>query len=79
MKFRSEYFATRRKSTYHPLLNLKLVVTPPHLKYHQNPNFSPQFSSIAQSCLTLCNTMDCSTPGFPVYHQLLELTQTHVH
>ena len=30
-------------------------------------------------CPTLCNPMDCSTPGFPVHHQLLELTQTHVH
>ena len=38
-----------------------------------------QFSSVAQSCLTLCDPMDCSTPGFPVHHQLLELTQTHVH
>ena len=38
-----------------------------------------QFSSVTQSCLTLCNPMDCSTPGFPVHHQLLELTQTHVH
>ena len=38
-----------------------------------------QFSSVAQSCLTLCNTMSCSTPGLPVYHQLLESTQTHVH
>ena len=38
-----------------------------------------QFSSVAQSCLTLCNLMDCSTPGFPVHHQLLELAQTHVH
>ena len=37
-----------------------------------------QFSSVAQSCLTLCNPMDCSMPGFPVHHQLLELTQTHV-
>ena len=37
------------------------------------------FSSVAQSCLTLCNPMDCSTPGFPVHYQLLELTQTHVH
>ena len=34
--------------------------------------------SVAQSCLTLCNPMDCSTPGFPVLH-LLELAQTHVH
>ena len=38
-----------------------------------------QFSSVAQSCLTLCNPMDCSTPGFPVHHQLPELAQTHVH
>ena len=38
-----------------------------------------RFSSIAQSYLTLCDPMDCSTPGFPVHHQLLELTQTHVH
>ena len=36
------------------------------------------FSSVAQSCLTLCNPMDCSMPGFPVHHQLLELAQTHV-
>ena len=36
-------------------------------------------SSVAQSCLTLCDTMDCSRPGFPVHHQLLELSQTHVH
>ena len=35
------------------------------------------FSSVAQSCLTLCDPMDCSKPGFPVYHQLPELAQTH--
>ena len=35
--------------------------------------------SVAQSCLTLCDPMDCSTPGFPVHHQLPELAQTHVH
>ena len=39
---------------------------------------SSQFSSVVQSCLTLCDPMDCSTPGFPVLHQLLELSQTHV-
>ena len=38
-----------------------------------------QFSSVAQSCLTLCNPMNRSTPGLPVYHQLPEITQTHVH
>ena len=37
-----------------------------------------QFSSVSQLCLTLCDPMDCSTPGFPVYHQLLEPAQTHV-
>ena len=40
---------------------------------------SIQFCSVAQSCLTLCNPMDCSTPGFPVHHQFPEFTQTHVH
>ena len=38
-----------------------------------------QFSSVAQSCLTLCDPMNHSTPGLPVHHQLLEFTQTHVH
>ena len=41
--------------------------------------FKVQFSSVPQSCLTLCNHMDCSTPGLPVHHQLPELAQTHVH
>ena len=40
---------------------------------------SPLFSSVAQLCTTLCDPMDCSTPGLPVHHQLLEFTQTHVH
>ena len=37
------------------------------------------FSSVTQSCPTLCDPMDCSTPGFLVHHQFLELSQTHVH
>ena len=41
------------------------------------PHF--QFSSVTQSCQTLCDPMDYSTPDFPVYHQFLELVQTHVH
>ena len=44
-----------------------------------HPSLCFQFSSVAQSCLTLCDLMNRSTPGFPVYHQLLEFTQTHVH
>ena len=38
-----------------------------------------QFSSVAQSCPTLCNPMNRNTPGLPVHHQLSEFTQTHVH
>ena len=38
-----------------------------------------QYSSVTQSCPTLCDPMDCSTPGFPVHHQLPEYIQTHVH
>ena len=44
-----------------------------------NISYVLQFSSVAQLCPTLCNPMDCSTPGFPVHHQFPELTQTHVH
>ena len=40
---------------------------------------SVQFSSVAQLCLTLCDPVDCSSPGLPVQHQLPEFTQTHVH
>ena len=47
-----------------------------------SPPFTPdvsQVSSVTQSWPTLCDPMDCSTPGLPVHHQLLELAQTHVH
>ena len=40
---------------------------------------SVQFSSVTQSCPTLCDHMDCSMPGLPIHHQLLEFRQTHVH
>ena len=52
------------------------------VRYSVNPIIqlsSVQFSSVAQSCPTLCNPMDCSTPGFPIHHQLLELAQTQAH
>ena len=42
------------------------------------PPQSVQFSSVAQSCPTLCDSMNCSTPGLPVNHQRPEFTQTHV-
>ena len=46
---------------------------------HTNGKGSVQFSWVAQSCLPLCNPMDCNIPGFPVHHQLLEFAQTHIH
>ena len=51
----------------------------PPMKLLPRRVFRSQFSSVAQSCPTLCDPMDCTTPGFPVHHPLLEFTQTHVH
>ena len=51
----------------------------PHQDTRSRRPGSVQFSSVAQSCPTLCDPMDCSTPGIPVHHQLPELAQTHVH
>ena len=45
----------------------------------QSTSLRIQFSTVVQSCPTLCDPMDCSTPGLPVHHQLPEFTQTHVH
>ena len=50
-----------------------------HSPLNLQPQPSIQFSSVTQSCLTLCDPMNCSTPGLPVHHQLLEFTQTHDH
>ena len=45
----------------------------------EKPTMCIQFSSVTQSCLTLCNPVNHGTPGLPVHHQFLESTQTHVH
>ena len=58
---------------------IKLVTYWNSLILSYTRNLSLQFSSVAQSCPTLCNPMNCSTPGLPVHHQLPEFTQTHVH
>ena len=50
-----------------------------NIDVQKNEAESVQFRSVAQSCLTLCEPMNCSMPGLPVHHQLLEFTQTHVH
>ena len=68
-----------------------VIVKSQHLQFGWNPVMSihirtcwlrafwGQFSSAAQSCPTLCDPMDCSTPGLPVHHQLPELAQMHIH
>ena len=58
-------------------VRIKRGIMLPHPYYF--PHSSVQFSSVTQSCPTLCNPMNCSTPGLPVHHQLPEFTQTHVH
>ena len=56
-----------------------LYSIPSSLIFNSKIIIDSQFSSVAQSCPTLCDPMDCSTPGFPVHHQLPELAQTNVH
>ena len=48
-------------------------------KVEVSSDSSLQFSSVTRLCQTLCDPMDCSTPGFPVHHQLPELAQTHIY
>ena len=57
-------------------MSILFVIDPSGRIYYE---FITQFSSVTHSCPTLCDPTDCSTPGFPVHHQLPELTQTHAH
>ena len=58
----------------------KAMLTPcGHFFVNSNSKSCVQFSPVAQSCLTLHDPMDCSSPGLPIDHWLLEFTQTHVH
>ena len=59
------------------LLNRQVSSSP--REYINFLTLSWKFSSVAQSCPTLCDPMDCSMPGFPAHHQLPELAQTQVH
>ena len=74
----------------HILLLFSHSVTSDSLRAHElqharpsrpspSPYISVQFSSVAQSCPTLCDPKNCSTPGLRVHHHLPEFTQTHVH
>ena len=57
-------------------MEVELVLS--SLRYYGKNHEIVQFSSVAQSCLTLCDPMNRSTPGLPVHHQLPDFTQTHV-
>ena len=60
--------------------NLSWELTNPSLSFFLHKCFSSvQFSSVTQSCRTLCDSMNCSRPGLPAHHQLPEFIQTHVH
>ena len=82
------------KSTYHgSCVQVSVSILPRvpslPLRFHlsikmsgciSRPRLGPwQFSSVTQSCPTLCDSMNCSMPGLPIHHQLLEFTQTPVH
>ena len=64
-------------TTWINITNMRVIKR--HHKKHKLCESTCQCISVAQSCLTLCDPMDCCMPGFPVHHQLRELTQTPVH
>ena len=81
-------WASKWKSTWtllHPLGSFPRLMSEKQPNWKLGVPFRPfqfssvQFSSVAQLCPTLCDPMNCSTPGLPVHHQLPEFTQTHVH
>ena len=67
----SSAFLLELKKIFSYILHLEVLRSSKH--------YSVQFSSVAQSCPTLCDPMNCSIPGLPVHHQLPEFTQTQVH
>ena len=72
-----KFHGQRRLMGYNPRGHKESDTTEHMSTFHMwNP---PRFSSVAQLCLTLCDSVDCSMPGFPVHHQLPELTQTYIH
>ena len=63
----------------HPLLGGNLPFRAVDTAFIQKGSISVQFSSVTQSCLTIWDPMNCSTPGLPVHHQFPDFTQTHVY
>ena len=85
-KYLSDMYFTDifHKSVAYPQILLTVCFVQQTFLFQRNQTLNSfmdwsQFSSVAKSCPTLCDPMDCRTPGFPVQHQLPELAQTHVH
>ena len=81
---RHEYWSGLPFPSPGDLPDLEIELGSPTLQADSLPSEPPQkpksiLSSVIQLCPTLCNPMNCSTPGLPVHHQLPESTQTHVH
>ena len=78
-----EYYSAIKKNTFESVLMrwMKLeTIIQSEVSQKENTNtVSVQFSSVTQSCPTLCNPMNRSMPALPVHHQLPEFTQTHAH
>ena len=83
--YTTEYYSAIKKNTFDTVLMRWMKLEPiiqsevSQKEKYQYSISSVQFSSVAQSCLTLCGPMNRSIPGLPVHHQLPEFTQTHVH
>ena len=77
--FSGGIFPTQGYEPRSPTLQVDSLPAEPQGKPKNTGVASVQFSKVAQSCPTLVDPMDCSTPGLPVHHQLPESTQTHVH
>ena len=76
---RQEYWSGLLFPSPGNLPNLGIEPGSPTLQADSSLSEPLQFSSVAQLCLTLCDPMNCSTPGLPVHRQLPEFAQTHVH
>ena len=76
----SKQFWTKKLDLHNSSITLNVLYSCQVAQVTNNKEFwLSQIRSVAQSCLTLCNPMNRSTPGLPVHHQLPEFTQTHVH
>ena len=77
--FTDAYSHAHTCSCVYTLIRTHTLTQTHHLLSPPSPFSSVQFSSVTQSCPTLCDPMNRSTPGLPVHHQLPVFTQTHVH